>query len=106
MPTPADLTTRFPALASTPQATLQAHLDAAARLLHQPTWGDLYTEGQLYLAAHLVASASMGGGQGATSVSAGSASVSYGDPTSRLDATPYGAHYRMLARMVAGSRVL
>lgn len=95
-----DFQTRFPALASTAEATIQAHLDAAERLLSVSTWGTLLDDGILYLAAHLVAFNAQGA---ARSVSAGQASVSYGDPMTSLKATSYGAHFAWLCRLVGGS---
>jgi hypothetical protein len=45
---------RFPALVTVPDATVDAHLDAARLRTPARVWEDLQDEGVLYLAAHLI----------------------------------------------------
>jgi hypothetical protein len=62
---------------------------------------------QNYYAAHLLAYATGGArAKGATSVTAGSASISWGDAKTGFATTAYGQHYQFLARACGGGMVL
>lgn len=54
-PTPAQFRVRFPMFVKLPDDQIQAYLDAALARMNESVWGDLLNEGQLNLAAHLIA---------------------------------------------------
>jgi hypothetical protein len=61
---------------------------------------------QSYLAMHLLFFTSGARGAGVNSVSAGQASISYGEAWRNLGATAYGTHYLFLARLCVGAMVV
>lgn len=55
VPSPAQFKTQFPEFASCPDATLQAHLDAAGSLCDATVYGNTHTQGVMYRCADSLA---------------------------------------------------
>lgn len=107
--TVSDVTDRFPELAGADATALGECLTEAIETVDRDCFGPtLADRATLYLAAHLYASTSGALAKGVTSVSAGSASISYGGASAGEDyrSTGYGRNYVRLARMCTGAQVL
>lgn len=113
--TAAYLRVRLPQFADTtafPPDVVDGAVQEAGRRI-SPTFGSRADDAHLYLAAHLLEVLSAARGGGATSVSAGSASVVFAaastaaltDPGS-LGSTGYGRMYRDLIKLKGGARAL
>lgn len=105
--TPASLKAELPEFASVPDASVQKWLDRAAKMLNPDAWQSIYDDGQIFLAAHYMAS--MGVLPGAVvsagamkSKTVGPVSVTYETaPTTSerdadLDRTKYGRLFKQL----------
>jgi len=97
---------RFPDLAGFSNELIQCVLDEAECEVDPNCFRDKTETAKLYLAAHLLMSTSGARAKGASSVSAGSASISFDTSKTSLDSTYYGQRYRMLARQCAGAMVI
>lgn len=105
-----DFRTRFPEFASLiayPDTQLQMIFDEATSCMNQSFWGGKYEQARRYLVAHLLTYNEGGRGMGATTVTAGPASVSFAAIANLamqdLNATSYGQRYKKLARLQGGT---
>lgn len=102
---------RFPDFADVvqfPDALVGEVLSEAADDLDPECFGPSKIErAQQYYAAHLLAFQTGGArAKGASSVSAGSASISWDTAKMHFDATPYGQRFQFMARMCTGAQVV
>ena len=105
-----------PNLAAVPTATQNSILAFVFRFLHQPSWGAMYDDGCMFLAAHLASLSLRGGGVGGTfplqSERVGDVSRTYDtsmiiNGVGNLAATAWGEQYSMLAHVLfAGGMVI
>lgn len=99
----ADVVAIAPELDATPEDAQTAYLAMARRLCNATAWGDLYSDGVRYLAAHLATIGRNKGRGPVTAESVGQLSRSYGNMTALAGtwgASSYGAHYYQLTRML------
>lgn len=101
-----------PEFTTTADGIVDAMLERAARRLDSTEWADLYTDGCVYLAAHLLtlrarASAGSLGAGPVVAQGTGDLSVAYGavvgviGDDAKYATTPYGIEYLNLRRLIA-----
>ncbi len=115
--TPATLKAELTAFTSVADGTVQKWLDRAAKMMSSDRWGDLYDDGQTFLAAHLMACAGLVAGVGAAagavkSKTVGPISITYEQAAASiadadLERTTYGRTYKtMRSTLVIGPMAL
>lgn len=98
---------RFPAFADVDSELIQCVLEEAACEVDQECFGEKYTSALNYFAAHLLSVATGGArAKGATAVSAGMASITYGQAKADFTSSAYGLRYISLARQCCGMATL